>query len=321
MVGRTMAEISAANRRRYEELRLAGQEAAPKALPPATALDGAPIAAQAVVSREEVPPGWYDTVRLRRGEALRIIDPLGVSSVSLIGWCQHDRSERINCADTAKVQWSAALSKGRVILSDMGRVFLSLIEDTSGAHDLLMGGSTPASTVAAYGEVSRNTHENFLAAASKLGLGLRDIPPCVSFFAPVSLFFFFFLMLIITTLRGIELHPMNYFFLAASFFSFHLLMAYLVDHISIHLAFAICSAVSVALLVSYLRLVVGMRFAALEAGLAPVLYLILFSYAFFFEGFTGLAITIGAILTLFITMQMTARVRWSEKFATGPVLG
>ena len=54
-------------------------------------------------------------------------------------------SERINCADTVKVQWSAAISKGRVILSDMGRVFLSLIEDTSGAHDLLAGGSTPAS--------------------------------------------------------------------------------------------------------------------------------------------------------------------------------
>jgi uncharacterized protein len=186
MIGKTKAEISAANRRRYEELRLAGQEATPKVLPPATALDGAPIAPPAVISREEVPAGWYDTVRLRRGEALRIIDLHGVSSVSLIGWCEHDPSERINCADTAKVQWSAALSKGRVILSDMGRVFLSLIEDTSGAHDLLVGGSTPASTLAAYGEVSRNAHENFLAAASKLGLGLRDIPPCVSFFAPVS---------------------------------------------------------------------------------------------------------------------------------------
>src|SRR5207248_3560082 len=63
----------------------------------------------------------------------------------------------------------------------------------------------------------------------------------ISFFAPVSLFFFFFLMLIITTMRGLELHPMNYFFLAASFFAFHLLLAYLVDHVSIHLAFAICS--------------------------------------------------------------------------------
>ena len=136
----------------------------------------------------------------------------------------------------------------------------------------------------------------------------------ISLFAPVSLFFFFFLMLIITTMRGIDLHPMNYFFLAAAFFSFHLLLAYLVDHVSIHAAFAISSAVSIFLVVSYLRLVVGIRFASREAALAQFIYLVLFSYAFFLNGFTGLAITIGSILTLFVVMQVTARIRWAEKF-------
>jgi uncharacterized protein len=69
----------------------------------------------------------------------------------------------------------------------MGRVFLSVIEDTSGAHDLLVGGSTPASVLAAFGAPGRNTQENFLAAASKIGLDVRDIPTCVTFFAPVTL--------------------------------------------------------------------------------------------------------------------------------------
>src|SRR5438067_3873292 len=137
----------------------------------------------------------------------------------------------------------------------------------------------------------------------------------LSFFAPVSLFFFFFLMFIITTLRGIELHPMNYFFLAAAFFAFHLLLAYLVDHIALGLAFVICAAVSVLLVISYLRLVVGPRFAFMEAAVAQFIYLVMFSYAFFFKGFTGLSITIGSILTLFVIMQMTGRVRWAEKFA------
>jgi hypothetical protein len=137
----------------------------------------------------------------------------------------------------------------------------------------------------------------------------------ISFFAPVSLFFFFFLMLIITTLRDIDLHPMNYFFLATAFFAFHLLLAYLVDHISIHAAFLICSAVSIFLVISYLRLVVGMRFAAVEAGISQFIYLVLFSYAFFFKGFTGLAVTIGSIVTLFVVMQMTGRIKWAEKFA------
>lgn len=143
----------------------------------------------------------------------------------------------------------------------------------------------------------------------------------ISFFAPVSLFFFFFLMFIITTLRDIDLHPMNYFFLATAFFAFHLLMAYLVDHISIHMAFAVCSVVSIFLVVSYLRLVVGMRFAAVEAGIAQLIYLVLFSYAFFYKGFSGLAITIGSIITLFVVMQMTGRIKWSEKFATRPSSG
>jgi inner membrane protein involved in colicin E2 resistance len=137
----------------------------------------------------------------------------------------------------------------------------------------------------------------------------------ISLFAPVSLFFFFFLMLIITTMRGIDLHPMNYFFLAAAFFSFHLLLAYLVDHVSIHAAFAISASVSVFLVVSYLRLVVGIGFASREAALAQFIYLVLFSYAFFLKGFTGLAITIGSVLTLFVVMQMTGRIHWAEKFA------
>jgi len=160
-----------------------------------------------------------------------------------------------------------------------------------------------------------------LVSGYKIGIALPQKPQPgplagrIRYFAPVSLLFFFFVLFVLTTLRGIELHPMNYFFLACAFFSFHLLMAYLVDHIAIHAAFAICSAVSILLVVSYLRLVVGMRFAALEAGLAQLVYLVLFSYAFFFEGFTGLAITVGAILTLFITMQMTGRIRWAEKFA------
>ncbi len=136
----------------------------------------------------------------------------------------------------------------------------------------------------------------------------------ISYFAPVSPLFFFFVVLVITTLRKIALHPMNYFFLAAAFFAFHLLLAYLGDHVSIHLAFLICSVVSIGLVVSYLRLVVGIRFAAREAGIAQLIYLVLFSYAFFFRGFTGLAVTIGAVLTLFVAMQVTGRVKWSERF-------
>lgn len=136
----------------------------------------------------------------------------------------------------------------------------------------------------------------------------------ITFFAPVSLMFFFFLLFILTLLKNIEIHPMNYFFLAASFFSFHLLLAYTADLIDIHLAFAISSAVSIFLVVSYLRLVVGMRFALREAGLLQFLYLVGFSYTFFLKGYSALCVTIASIVTLYFVMQLTGRIRWAELF-------
>ncbi len=138
----------------------------------------------------------------------------------------------------------------------------------------------------------------------------------ISFFAPVSLLFFFLLLFILTTIRGVEIHPMNYFFLAAAFFAFHLLLAYLVDHVSIHVAFVIASVVSMFLVATYLRLVVGWDFALRYAAPAQLVYLVLFSYAFFFAGYAGLTITIGSVISLFAVMQMTGRVRWAELFAS-----
>ena len=72
---------------------------------------------------------------------------------------------------------------------------------------------------------------------------------------------------------------------------------------------------SVTLVVSYLRLVAGARFAVFHAGIAQVLYLIGFSLAHFFEGFTGLTVTVLGIGTLFALMMLTGRIRWSEVFA------
>ncbi len=137
----------------------------------------------------------------------------------------------------------------------------------------------------------------------------------ITYFAPVSLLFFITVMVVLGVLRSQNLHPMHYVFLSAAFFAFHLLLAYLVDHLSIHVSFVIASATSVLLVTSYLRIVTGSHFALARAGLAQVVFLVLFSYAFFFEGYTGLTVTIGAIVTLFVLMQATARVDWTRAFA------
>ncbi len=136
----------------------------------------------------------------------------------------------------------------------------------------------------------------------------------MSFFAPVSLLFFFTVLVIIGAVRGTNLHPMHYFFLGAAFFAFHLLFAYLADLVAIEITFVIAAIVSLLLVVTYVGRMANWKFALREVGISQLLFLVLFSYAFFYEGYTGLVITIGAIITLAVMMQVTAKVNWEEVF-------
>ncbi len=103
----------------------------------------------------------------------------------------------------------------------------------------------------------------------------------ITFFAPVSLMFYFFVVGILAAAQKRLLHPMHFFFLGCAFFAFHLLFAYLVDHLPIAPSFAIASAASIALSVSYARWFVGWRFALREVGITQLTYLVLFSFTFF----------------------------------------
>ena len=213
--------------------------------------------------------------------------------------------------------WRYRLGEGIAQVRDFSLVMTTNFKEVDFADDTL----SPTTKEAQSGGWRLTWQYSNLIAGFQIGMTMPEklqpgpLAGQISYFAPVSLFFFFFLMFLLTTLREIDLHPLNYFFLAAAFFAFHLLLAYLVDHISIHLAMVIASVVSIALVVSYLRLVVGGRFALVEAGGAQLIYLVLFSYAFFWKGYTGLSITVISIATLFVVMQATGRVRWSEKLA------
>jgi urea carboxylase-associated protein 2 len=180
-MSRTPDQI-AADRARYEEHQRKGLQNAPKALPGPSPRPAAPI--EDPIHTETIPGGWYWSTRLSAGETIRIGQEHGASAVTLVAWNAKDTSERLNLPDTIKVQWTTAIAKGRVLFSDMGRVMFSIAEAASTAHDALVGGSTAASN-ARYPNAPRNTRDNLILAAGKLGLDRRDIPSAISFFAPV----------------------------------------------------------------------------------------------------------------------------------------
>jgi len=100
--------------------------------------------------------------------------------------------ERLNVADTVKVQWNAYLGQGRLLLSDMGRVMMSLLEDGAETHDAFCGASNAASNARQYGTGDNwgphpNARDRFSLALAKFGLGRRDIHPCINWFKGVKI--------------------------------------------------------------------------------------------------------------------------------------
>lgn len=136
---------------------------------------------------ETIPPGWYWTCRLARGHSLRLVNDHASYGIAGLFWNAHDTSERFNPGDSVKVQWTARLGRGKLLLSDMGRVLASITDDTSGFHDCIAGASTRNGDERKYGAdaTRRNSHDNFVLAAAKHGMSVRDVGPCISFFAPV----------------------------------------------------------------------------------------------------------------------------------------
>ena len=143
-----------------------------------------------------------------------------------------------------------------------------------------------------------------------------DIASRISFFAPISLLFFFVVVTIFGILAKNGLHPMHYAFLAATFLSFHLTFSYAADHLSMHFAFTTASLVSCFLTFSYLGRVKDQKYALVATSL-QLLYLVVFSWSFFYQtdsglGITGLVVTIVSVLTLFALMQLTAKLDWQN---------
>lgn len=163
-----------------------------------TAVEAMPVVPAS--DRPDAPPGatWAETVAgggythrlLARGSALRLTDPTGNACAHALLYVADRPWERLNAADTVKVQWNAYLGEGCLLLSDQGRVLASVTEDTSGRHDALCGTSTLARNTARYGDGSPHSpspagRELLKLAAAKHGLEPRDLPSPVSFFQGV----------------------------------------------------------------------------------------------------------------------------------------
>lgn len=145
-----------------------------------------------VVWAERIAGGNYSHRLLDRGTVLRLTDVEGDACASVVLYNAADTAERLNVADTMKIQWQVYSAAGQVLLSASGRALATVLEDTSGRHDGLYGPSSRARNEERYGDgqvhgPSPAGRELLTVAGLKYGLNRRDIPPALSFFQGVSI--------------------------------------------------------------------------------------------------------------------------------------
>jgi uncharacterized protein len=145
------------------------------------------VAADRVFWEETLGPGAYGWRRLPLGSVVRLTDVDGDACANVLVYNAERPVERLNVADTLKVQWQAYLGPGSLLLSDMGRALMSIAADTSATHDTLCGSSNLRRNEGKYGAgdvhgAFPNARDRFAVALAKFGLQRRDIVPSVAFF-------------------------------------------------------------------------------------------------------------------------------------------
>lgn len=161
-------------------------------VPPATATDLPPgVPPTDVLWDEVVAGGGYGWAVLPRGARLRLTDTHGDACAALLLHRADHPTERLNVADTVKVQWQAYLGEGALLLSGMGRVLAAVVEDTSERHDALCGTTTAPANEARYGEGAPHTacpngRDHLALALTKAGRSRREVAPNINLFKGVT---------------------------------------------------------------------------------------------------------------------------------------
>ena len=166
-------------------------DAMPLVPPVADDLPGG-VAPKDLLWEERIAGGGYASRRLPRGSRTRLVDLDGDACASILVFNAEMPTERLNVADTVKIQWNAYLGAGKLLLSDMGRVLMSIVADAAETHDAFCGASNAASNARAYGDGSNSgtcpsARDRLLLGAAKHGLDRRDVHPCMNLFKGVTI--------------------------------------------------------------------------------------------------------------------------------------
>ena len=154
-----------------------------------TVLDLAgPLADGAVILDEIVPARAPWSAVVTRGDVLTIVDVGGNQSADCLLYNARDTSERYSVPDTIAWSGNVYVRTGTVLRSGEGNPLATVVANEIDRQDTIGGACGKESNTLRYGHHTAAEHgcrENFLAEASKYGMGARDIVSNLNWFMNV----------------------------------------------------------------------------------------------------------------------------------------
>jgi urea carboxylase-associated protein 1 len=136
--------------------------------------------------RVESNAPWSTVVRA--GRVLTIVDVGGNQSADCLLYNAADPEERYSVPDTLAWQGNAYVRTGTVLRSSEGRALMTVVGNEIDRQDTIGGACSKESNTLRYGHHVMYQHgcrENFLAEASRRGLGARDLVSNLNWFMNV----------------------------------------------------------------------------------------------------------------------------------------
>lgn len=141
-----------------------------------------------ILHDETVPARAPWLFAVKAGQTLRIVDVEGNQAVDFLAYNSADDAERYSAQDTIAAQENIYLKTGAQLLSNEGRVMMTITGTNVAYHDTIGGACSCESNTLRYGHFTKHQHscvDNFLDANARQGRNKRDMVSNINFFMNV----------------------------------------------------------------------------------------------------------------------------------------
>ncbi|PVW16247.1 DUF1989 domain-containing protein [Marixanthomonas spongiae] len=136
----------------------------------------------------EIPKQSGTAFKLKKGEKLRVIDPLGQQVSDLVLFNAQDIREKISSGKTLDFEETIFITKGHYLWSNRSNKMMEITEDTNGRNDFLLAPCSPETFSIMYGHKGYHPScfENLYTHLAPFKIQPDDIPTAFNIFMNVQ---------------------------------------------------------------------------------------------------------------------------------------